>query len=49
MRSAWSCAESVAKTFTDRQAVTVDGALHAIRWDRPDEFLAAVVGFMHEK
>jgi proline iminopeptidase len=42
-------AQSVAKTFGNGQAVIVDGASHYIWWDRPDEFFAAVVGFMHEK
>jgi proline iminopeptidase len=42
-------AKAVAKAFGGGQAVIIDGASHSIWWDRPDEFFAAIVGFLREK
>jgi proline iminopeptidase len=42
-------AQAVAKAFGGGQAVIINGASHYIWWDRPDEFFAAIVGFLREK
>jgi proline iminopeptidase len=42
-------AQSMAKAFGNGQAAIIDRAAHCIWWDRPDEFFAAIVGFMREK